>query len=224
MDDFHEMVEALTQDHVVVLPEGDEPISIATGQSSRFQTVPGLLQQLSQAAVGGNGNRRSGGGASSKATIPIDAGAIDLLECITGEIVHAWRDAHPQAKVLPFGDPWKWLRQWAATRPDANDTINGYRVDDWLASMVQRISDYFDPPRHREVTGACPSCGEMHVMVERDEETYRESALVIILDRHTGESQALRCRACGDSWDRGQIERVARIITGNTTEAAELIS
>lgn len=223
MSDFDDLVEELTATHVVVLPVGDEPIQLATGRPSRFVKVEGLLQQLAEAVLGNHDSSRSGSRSSSPA-LPIDAAAIDLLDEITYEIAEAWRAVHPEAAVMPFRSPEVLLRQWAATRPDANDVFNGWRTDDWLRSLVQRITDFFDPPRLREVTGQCPACEVAVVDFERGGEHFREPALVIVLDRRTGESQALKCRACGESWDRSQIERVARIITGDTRTEEELIS
>ena len=203
---FNALVEILTITHTTTLPEDCRPYNTRTGKQTKTVKTEGLLTQLQTATTPTN---RKNGGTGNKLQLPVDAGAVDLLRQLTKEINQAWQDVNPQTTHNPHNAPQTTLRQWAATQPDTNDTFNGYRTDDWLRSMVQRITEYLDPQRTADLNGTCINCDTAKITTNKNGETIQETALYFLLDRNTGEIQELRCRSCNKHWGRTQLEEIA---------------
>jgi len=195
------------------------------GQEERTQI--GLLEQLRAAMFGGM--EGTGGSSAFGSKPPIDAGAYDLLNEITTQAadVLAVVDRRP----TPFGNAEDYVKAWAeltsedkafvvttrATvdnpqpgRPSVYDRASEYTAYQLVEWWSQRIEDFFNPPKSKEIPSPCPRCHERYVVRIKDGEMVRSSALSIQIDRETGISSGARCAVCAAKWERSEFEQLAR--------------
>jgi DNA-directed RNA polymerase subunit RPC12/RpoP len=187
----------------------------------------GLLEQLRQAMFGGM--EGTGGSSSFGSKPPIDTGALDLLNEITDQATVVL--AAVTGKPTPYGQAEEYVREWSDNTSEdksfvvtsRSTTINGAIFDErfeytafHLAKRwVQRIEDFFEPPRTREVKAPCPSCGHRYVYRVKDGEVIQSPAVHIRLDRDTGLSIDARCSNCGAEWPRSKFEVLAKLVGAN---------
>lgn len=218
--DFHELVDALTQDHWEVLPDGHEPIQVATGRRSRFAKVPGLLSQL-EASV--QTSRNPSGGGRQFAPLPLNAAALDLLQRLTREISDVWVGEF--LRPVPFGDPANRLREWAGVVSSDNDSVaaggQAWRAIDWVQHLIDEIEAVLNPVRTEEITDAwCPACGQSHHRVTADDGTERVSWALQVVKEIDGRPTQVRCLCCRTSWLRPQFVVLARVLEAEATRRA----
>lgn len=189
----------------------DHKKAVNTIDGLEFHTVPGLLAQLRDAVYGAG--VRDGAGSASKAKLPIQAAALDLLMVIDRQISEVWVQAFK--RVPGISRPEALLAEWAAWADDETMVMVAERsvlaadaVDGWVRS----VSDYFDPPRLAEISAPCVACGERWTYRTVDGETVRSSALSFRRDRDTGETLDARCESCGNVWTPAQFLFLAEAI------------
>jgi predicted RNA-binding Zn-ribbon protein involved in translation (DUF1610 family) len=187
----------------------------------------GLLEQLRQAMFGGM--EGTGGSSSFGSKPPIDAGALDLLNEITEQATVVL--AAVTGKPTPFGQAEDYVREWSentaeekqyvVTSPATTsagavfDERYEYTAYNLAKRWVQRVEDFFEPPRSREVKAPCPSCSERYVYRLKDGEVIQSPAVNIRIDRETGVSIDARCSNCGNEWPRSQFEVLAKLVGAN---------
>lgn len=194
-------VEQLTRDHNK---------AISTDDGIEFHSVPSLLSQLREAVFGG---MESTGGSAPGSRLPISAGALDLYVTIDRQITEAWVASF--GKVPGRERPEALVSQWAAHVQDETYVEVGGTVRtalDWASLWVQKIVDFFDPPRSTEIHAACIACNERYVWTIIDGRDEQVSALRFNRDRETGVTLDARCSACGTTWAPTQFEFLAESI------------
>lgn len=221
MTDFYNLVERLTRQHRV---------AVTTDNGVVFATEDGLLQQLRESVFGDNGTNSH---TSSKARLPMNAPAVDLLTLIDRQVAEVW--AKVTGRVPGVERTEKLLTEWAsAVKADSIVTVSspeGIRDSEGIESViwtraeylpeallerwVQSILDLFDPPRTAEILAACINCGEREVWRTKDGENTKQSAMVFVRDRMTGDSTEARCQVCGTSWTPDQFGFLAGAIAEN---------
>lgn len=166
--------------------------------NGRIGKVPGLLSELRE-AVSGSSAGDSGGGASSKARILVNAKALDLLNQIEYEVRSAYADRYGQG---------------APTLEMCIETIGKGEHpadwDTWFTSKFEwcktQIETLLRPKKMRRLDNVtCPSCQQSKFGEER--------ATALYLDCYTGEHKTLKhasewevyCVACEASWTREQM-------------------
>jgi hypothetical protein len=162
------------------------------------RTDPSLLEQLA-ARVGSSLPPSAGSRTSSRALVPIDVGALTLLEEIDG-MVRSWLldfGARP-GRLVSTGEA---LRSWfvffqaGQREPEVVSRHEG-RVWGW----VQQIEDVVDPPTVEEVTRPCPSCGVRRTVQGSGEDAVSVSALRAVWRASGAAASFAECRACGRKW------------------------
>lgn len=223
MHEFNDLVGRLTREHPVTVPTDDGP---------KFIRVPGLLQQLRDELFGGSD---TGTVVGNRAKLPLNAPALDLYELIDRQISEVWGAAFNR---VPSTDrPEALLAQWAAlvgeeghvTYSTPETVMNPLERVVWLRNectaldllrrWVRAIEELFNPPRTAEIKAACIQCGEREVWRSRDGQQVRQTALVFVRDRETGESTSARCQACGSAWLPYQFGYLAEKIAENERHA-----
>lgn len=202
--------------------------------------MPALLLDLREAVFGGM--ESTGGRAGFRPRMPISDGALDLYETIDMEISEAWACSFPGQ--IPNADtPERLLSQLVAVaRPDeiVEITVATQRIDNrgsrderwWvervgtrftiaalLRRWVHQITDFFNPPRTREIKAPCIQCGEEWGWKNPDGEDRPYRVFVFVHDDH-GTTMEARCLACGMSWGRDKLMFLAAAI-GATDETIE---
>lgn len=190
-------------------------------------TAGPLLEQLRDAryaSIGAGGTR--GGGEGSM----LNYAAYELWEEIDGRVranLHDFNQEH-KGDLMPL-------------IPRLVDTIKaehaGHRITDEYADelyglfskWVQRIRDLIDPPHVKEITAACPDCGERHEETRTMERrrggwkeitTYRAAIRIPI---RLGEALVAECHCCGKLWaGREQLIELGEAI-GNEVDFSALI-
>lgn len=226
MTDFYNLVERLTRQHRV---------AVTTDNGVVFATEDGLLQQLRESVFGDNGTNSH---TSSKARLPMNAPAADLLTLIDRQVAEVWGAVTKRVPGVERTE--KLLTEWAAAvNRDSIVTVSSpegikawdvrygehgqttiwtraeYLPEALLQRWVQSILDLFDPPRTAEILAACINCGEREVWRTKDGENTKQSAMVFVRDRLTGDSTEARCQVCGTSWTPDQFGFLAGAIAEN---------
>lgn len=191
-----------------------------------------LLLELREAVFGGM--ESTGGGNGFRPVLPISDGALDLYEAIDQEITEAWAHAFP-GQIPNVDTPERLLSQLVAVAsPDELVTITvatqrvdnrGERDEHWwvervpvqysvealMRRWVKQITEFFNPPRTREIQAPCIQCGEEWAWknVAGEDRPYR--VFVFVQDSH-GNTLEARCRACEMSWGRDKLLFLAAAI------------
>lgn len=197
--DTHRAVERLTAVHMVHL-DGRE-----------YECEP-LLEQLRQAITASLGKGSSTVGTSADGGL-INVAAHDLYETIDGWArawLQDWKRDH-RGDLLSIITNMPAMIQAEHANGLITDDMRE-RLDAWFGQWVAKIEDLFDPPHQKELTAACPECGERYMIrEERDDEgnvveTTRHGAVVIPVKR--GRAVIAECRCCGSMWatESGLIE------------------
>lgn len=220
-------IEILTREHKTVAH---------TDEGIEFHTQPALLHSLREAIFGGM--EGTGGGSAFGSKEPISPAALDLYQLIDRQITEAWSQAHDHA--IPGTDkPETLAALWAAkvqadqlvtvTHPEQNERDGHlfvvhvraeYQADQLAARWVNQIKEFFDPPKHAEITEPCPRCEERWVHRTKDGQQVRSSALTFIRDRKTGETLSADCLACGASWAPRQFDWLSKALEIDVVELA----
>lgn len=182
--------------------------------------APALLLELRGAVFGGM--ESTGGTSGFRARLPISDGALDLYEAIDQEIAEAWAHAFP-GQVPTVDTPERLLSQLVAvTKPDevvsvlvAEQRVDhaGTRFEHWwverkpveytvaalMRRWVKQITEFFDPPRTREITGPCIQCDTEWdwKVVDGERQAFR---VFVFVEDAGGTTREARCLACGASW------------------------
>lgn len=207
MSDFYNLVERLTKPHRV---------AVTTDNGLVFAMEDGLLQQLRDAVFGDNGSNTH---SSSKARLPMNAPALDLLTLIDRQVAEVW--AAVTGKIPGAARTEQLLIEWASaanhdrfavvSTPERNNagvvihTRAEYLPEALLEAWTKQITELFDPPRTAEIFGPCIACGESETWRMSDGERVRRTAMVFVRDRITGDSTEARCQVCGVSWMPSQF-------------------
>lgn len=221
MTDFYNLVERLTRQHRV---------AVTTDNGVVFATEDGLLQQLRESVFGDNGTNSH---TSSKARLPMNAPAVDLLTLIDRQVAEVWAATTKRAPGIDRTE--KLLTEWAGvvnrdsivtvSSPEGIKDADGLEQVIWtraeylpealLQRWAQSILDLFDPPRTAEILAACINCGEREVWRTKDGSPVKQSAMVFVRDRVSGDSTEARCQVCGTSWTPDQFGFLAGAIAEN---------
>lgn len=233
---FRELVDLLTEPTT-------RKVLRDTGKTSQV-SVDGLLVQLRAAVFGG----MEGTGASSSfaAKPPLDPAAVDLLEEITEQAAKVLAIAKPSP--TPFGHAEQYVRLWSAlvsesqvvhftvrsvvpsqvdpeTYVPGKPSVFDERVEstayDLVASWVDRVETFFNPPSSREIQAACPVCGARYVERFKDGEITRSAALNIRRERATGRPVEAKCAACTATWEPDKFEFLAELVGATPAELTE---
>lgn len=171
----------------ILLPDEDRPKSLV------IEHEPRLVMLADRIGSGG-------GGTTGGATLPsnrnlIDPGAFNLWQ----RIDKGTREALHLAGHVPHRDLIAAVRQLGVVHEalwsSHGMTETAYlrlvgRVEKWRADFENLI----DPPRRREVTGACPNCGEARV------ETTDGEAHALISAYWPARGVTTECQVCGETW------------------------
>jgi hypothetical protein len=203
---FTEMVDHLTKEHEV-------PLQRDTGTTMVLED--GLLPMLREAIFLGM-EHGSGGGFGSRP--PMDAGAVDLLEEITSQAAEVL--AAVDRRPTPFGHVEEYVRLWSGLVNESSRVrVSSRRLSQPVPPALprvflevreltafrlvrlwySRVREFFEPPRFREISAACPLCGVRYVFRRVDGVVVRSSVLRFVLD---GGSDSVRaeCVSCGGVW------------------------
>lgn len=225
MSEYDDLVEKLTRAH---------DVHYQSDNGTETITLPGLLEQLREEVLGGT-NR--GGAAGSKTRLPMNAPAADLYALIDRQISEVWAKAFQR---IPNADgPETLLATWSALVDESQYVIystpetrqyyddrgklcdrviwirNEAAAINLLRRWVRSIEDLFDPPRQAPIIAACIQCGQREVWRDSDGQKTKQTALVFVRDRETGESTEAKCQSCGESWMPDQFGYLAKAIASN---------
>lgn len=156
------------------------------------RTLPAWLDLLSDAVSGNTGG--TGGGSSSKTTMPVNGDALQLQNeigmAIKTDLVRVGARSQLERFEGTKARVTKWLPEYLASQPSEPE------IAAW-AEQFQRWADQIDtmldPPVVAQIDAACPMCGktrgrtaeaDMHALVM----TYRRES--------PAESVQVICRAC----------------------------
>lgn len=191
-----------------------------------YVDIPSLWTQLLEATASTN----HGGGrgkATSGSRTPIDL-AIAALSAEVNDLVADALIAHGHTPRITLDRRWDVLshdtrsdlRQLAAVIVTTGDddliTWWADRYRTWVHRAQTALTTDDDTIDTRAVRGhACPNCQALWVTSERDHETFRDPALVIVF--RDGQVLHITCRACGTGWWRGgDVDRLTRQIALGT--------
>lgn len=175
-----------------------------TGKSQVVLAEP-LLVQLRMASTPSSST--DGGGASStRAPIPLNADAHDLLERIEEELTAQWWYTHPTHRGRGRESLVGKLLAW--TTASRGSEVLLLRAGAITARWVEDIEGLFNPQRRRPLPGVCPNkkCGAARVFDREEEgEHFYRPALVQVYD-DDGLFDRLECGVCGSAWSGLELE------------------
>ena len=178
----------------------------------REVTAGALLDQIRAAIHSGTG-RTHGGHASPNERSPLDMAAFERFEDLDGQIASLFVSAtdlprHPTAEENVTG----WWEEFQAAH--ARGEIVAAQIDvayRRVGGWVRRIEDYFEPPTVKEITHACPRCGERYFYACEARVPVRRSALYV--EVRPGKPMEGFCRSCGAEWvGEGRLQQLGRAI------------
>lgn len=168
---FNELVEQLLEDH---LTEDNEPEGA-------------LLPMLYESIASSSGRGSAPGGGGSKASAPLDLGALDLWDSIAGEI----RDNTDFPNTYSELDL---LKLWIAE----TDNFIPAQLDlmEYMVRWREEIRDKFYPPTVIPIRRVdCPVC-----------KATKDSEGAVPLELHARKGNPFaRCTNCGHRWDGGEL-------------------
>jgi hypothetical protein len=165
--------------------------------------APPLLAQL-RAAASNSSTQAPGGGSSEKTKIPVDAGAVDLLDRITKHArVCATETPAPHLPPCPeaLGVVDAVKRYGTAVRAHTQGWID--RAAEITGSWCADIRAHLDPAKRFPLKGKCPECGISKVADMTTGELVRSDVLHVYPGDESRHSLA-RCHYCGAEW-RGEL-------------------
>lgn len=202
-----------------------DPGRVPEGTRLVRRTDEPLLDQLEAAVASSLGKSATTG--SSRSSVPIDVGALQLVGAID-ERARAWLlelGANPGRRVSLRELVSSWLVLFSAGRHE-DATVDNYRrvLDGWEGS----IRDTLQPKKRLELTAPCPVCGQefMNVGLKladgRDDPNDVEMVRVLnaVEAESLDESYAL-CRACDEVWLGVSRMRQLRILIDEAQEVRE---
>lgn len=165
--------------------------------------VPSLLEQIRE-LVAGSTSGKGGGSGRAHSPVPIDPGALDLVE----EIDRMAREELWREKPAEF-----FVGQRLAARAPARELSTAQRIRNtakfvrgaateawhvvWLTELLEgwvaRARDQVDPARRLQVP--CPACGVL--FVERPNAAGEEVRTFAVVIRASGQAE---CEACEHRW------------------------
>jgi len=182
-------VDALTLPTTVRVDQG-------LGHPTVIKHAP-LLDQLEAGVAGGIGSHA--GASPARERMPIDAGALQLVDDISSTVM-GWKLR--LSKGARFGSLSFRLRDWyvayiGTVRSEHSDREYERVLSGWQG----QVSGMFDPPTRLEITAPCPLCAARFTV---DALTGNSGAAVVVEYREVGaatldEASGL-CRACGAVW------------------------
>lgn len=182
----------------VVMNELSRPYMerVFTGSTNVLLDREPLLEQLRVGMYGDMGKTESGKSAAAQERSVLDITAFTMYEDITGRIeaYHRHLTGKPKRDL-----PEDTLRAWYVAF-DSNYRAGKYTDGQMLRTLRQleqfaaRIKAHFDPPRVKEIAGACPNdgCGIAEVNAP---DGSRQTALYAAYKN--GIEPSVKCRACG---------------------------
>jgi len=202
----------------------NEHTELVDGRTVTQDPLLTLLWEARHASLGAGGTR--GGGEGSM----LNYAAYDLWEEIDGRVRANLNDFKQEHR----GD-------LAPLLPRLVDTIKaehaGNRITDEYADelyalfsrWVQKIRDLIDPPHVKEITAACPACGERYEetrTVERRRGGWKEITTyhaAIRIPIRLGEALVAECHCCGKLW--GGLDQLIELgeAIGNEVDFSALI-
>lgn len=190
LERIRSVVRVLSEDHVD---------NVWTGETIRSLDRAPLMADLRRAISGDMGRSAARGASNPETRSVLDLDAFTMYEDISGRV-----DAFYKALTgsRPRETPEATLRAWyvafrAFFLSGHYTPAQALRVEKQLGRFVYRIQSYLDPPRMKELIGACPidGCGkEFH----RADGGSVQSALYA--SYKAGEQPFAKCRACGSEW------------------------
>ena len=198
MNETDYAVERLTEQHTVMVE----------GQAGECDALLLMLKDSIYPSLGSGG--ASGGGDGQV----LNSKAFTMYENIDG-VVRAWLLHFGQDASGELCAAARYLHQTISTEH------NGGRVEEDLyerlmgmfTTWVWQIEDLFDPPREKEITGSCPSCGERYEETTTTDkggntDTTRQAAVRIQVK--PGRALIAECNCCGKMWaTEGQLRELA---------------
>jgi len=213
--------EVLEKIHSTVLVLAEKHTDhVWTGDTIRPLERAPLMADLRRAISGDMGRSVSGSSSNPQTRSVLDLGAFTLYEDISGRI-EAFHKALTGSR--PRETPEATLRAWyvayrAFFMSGKYTAVQTVRVRNQLGTFVHRIQTYLDPPRVKELSGACPidGCGMEH---------YKSPAgatqTALYASYKTGEEPFAKCRACGSEWvGTGPLVVLGRHIGATLDESA----
>lgn len=176
---------------------------LTTGPDGEPTTAEALLDRL-EAAVKPETGSGPAASTSSRARIPIDDGALALLQDIDAEA----RELHDELTGNRTGTLRGIIRGWACTTPSEEWEAYLGRV---TLAWCDRITAYLDPVKVYRPSVPCPACGARFHGEER-----RPAVLVEYTNRRGEtahpEQWVMRCSACEAEWTGDALGAVAHAI------------
>lgn len=211
LERIRKLVDVLSTDHVEHVWAGESIVAVERGA---------LLTELRGGIHGEIGRTEPGRGQAAHERLGLNLQAFELYEDITGRIESFHKAVTGNRRRAT---PEETLRAWyvsyrAFFMSGHFQEGHARRVIRQLEGFVKRIRDHFDPPRVKELTGACPAegCG---LEVTKSASGATQSALYVAY--RADERASVRCRACGSEWagERTLLE-LGYYLRANVDEAA----
>lgn len=194
LEEYRAQVRLLTQPHTVTVDgRGGELLGVRTEQA--------LLLKLA-AAVASNLGASHGTGAAGNERTPINVGAADLLQRITGRL-QAQQEFLTDDTSRPRAEVALLRVQLALSNRFFAGTLSTLTLDRntrQLASWVRQIRDLLDPPHRYGLRSACPSCGANMVTVADEHGHAVVMEALQVTERHEAEDSSVACQSCGLLW------------------------
>lgn len=233
--EYDDLVARLTREHYITVHTDDGP---------KYIKVAGLIQQLRDEIFGSLG---IGDGSGGKHRLPLNAPATDLYQLIDRQVSEVWSKAYQKIPGVTRTEGL--LALWSA-KVDPTDLVRYSKPETimvpnpatgdprdprekviWVLSetsalnllrrWARAIEELFNPPRTAEIKAACIQCGVREVWRPVDGQVVKQTALVFVRDRETGESTQARCLACEAVWLPAQFRYLAEKIAANERHADE---
>lgn len=180
------------------IAENVEALAVQTSEGE--YVGESLLTQL-RAAVWGDTGRTVGGASAKAERILFDQTAFELIAVIASGIEELLLSATVRRRGFghPVPDLLAWWAAFSAAAQRQETTLAQHEVaDERVARWAGEIRNYFNGPRVKELTVACPRCGERYVLTGEGVTEARASALRV--SYVPGAEVIASCSACVTSW------------------------
>ncbi|MGG7450571.1 DUF7341 domain-containing protein [Plantibacter auratus] len=216
-ESFGSLVNRLTETHRVTVERDD---------GTEYPESDGLLHQLRGAIL--TGITGGAGGSSFGSKPPMETTAQDLYDDIDRQAAEALAAVNlkPSRLVRPEVNIHDWyqlvLEDKRVVVTSRTTDVNGKVFSQYeehtafslVARWVQRVEEYFTPPRVKEIAAPCPDCGVRYLARKKDGEDIHVAAFNIHYKADNTTVDEARCSACGATWWPGSFIDVLAPLLG----------
>ncbi|MGG7510888.1 DUF7341 domain-containing protein [Plantibacter sp. YIM 135249] len=217
-ESFGSLVNRLTETHKVTVERDDG--------TTDYPETDGLLQRLREAIT--SGMTGGAGGSSFGSKPPLEATAADLYADIDRQAAEALAAVTGRPTGLAHAE--ENIQDWyqrvtedkrvvvTSRTTDINGKVYSQYEEHTAASLVarwvQRVEEYFVPPRVKEINAPCPDCGVRYIQRKKDGEDIHVAAFNIHYKADNATVDEARCSACGATWWPGSFIDVLAPLLG----------